>query len=236
MTIYHFYSLISITLFTLIHLFGNRWLASQQNIPQRYVYSIGGGVAIAYVFIDLLPKLCSSDILVRMALHPYIPYIEKHVYITALMGFMLFYLVDRSQSTLAGAQLSINSYALFNFLIGYALADPFNPEVRPLLLFTFAIGLHLFVNDHSISEKLGDYYGSRQKWILALALYLGWFTGVMYELPTAAVALVSAFIGGGVIMNVTRHELPAENPNSTPLFIISTVLYALILLLVGRAD
>lgn len=233
MTIYHVYSLISITIFTLIHLFGNRWLSSQQAIPNRYIYSIGGGVAIAYVFIDLLPKLCSSDALVRMALHPYIPYIEKHVYITALMGFILFYLVDRSQFTLTSAQLSINSYALFNFLIGYAIADPFNPEVRPLVLFTIALGLHLFVNDHSISEKLGDYYQSKQRWILALSLYLGWFVGVVYELPTAAVALVSAFIGGGVIMNVTRHELPAENPNSTPVFILSTLLYALILLFVN---
>lgn len=234
MTMYHIYSLITITLFTMIHLYGNKLLALQDRIPQRYFYSVGGGVAIAYIFIDLLPKLCASDFLVNTALHPYIPYIEKHVYITALAGFILFYMVDRSQNSLAGMQLSINSYALFNFLIGYAVADPFNPEVRPLMLFTIALGLHLFVNDHSISEKLGASYQTRERWILALALYVGWFTGFVYELPTPAVALVSAFVGGGVIMNVTRHELPSENPNSTPLFLFATVLYAAILLFVGR--
>lgn len=234
MTMYHVYSLITISLFSLIHLYGNQFLGAQGQIPKRYFYSLGGGVAIAYVFIDLLPKLSASDFLVTAALREYIPYFEKHVYVMALAGFILFYLVDRSQNSLTGVQLSIYSYALFNFLIGYAVADPFNPEVRPLVLFTIALGLHLFVNDHAISEKLGVNYQLRDRWLLAMMLYLGWFTGFVFELPTPAVALVSAFIGGGVIMNVTRHELPSENPNSTPLFLVSTVVYVFILLLIGR--
>lgn len=234
MSMYHVYSLLAVTLFSVIHLYGNQWLSASSQIPKNYIYSIGGGVAIAYIFIDLLPKLCIGDFLVTAAVRDYMPFLEKHVYILALSGFILFYLVDKAQDSAVGLELSLVSYGFFNFLVGYAIADPFNPEVRPLLLFSFAIGLHLFVNDHSLKEKLGEGYQQRERWILSSALYLGWMTGLVFELPAAAVALVSAFIGGGVVMNVTRHELPPNSPNSTPLFLGATLLYTIILLCVGR--
>ncbi len=230
---YDFYSFIAITLFSIVHFFGDRIVNSQKNLPREFIYSAGGGIAISYVFIDLLPKLSESDLIVYALMQNYLPGIEKHVYIMALAGFILFYLVDKSQNTSIGIKISIGSYTLFNFLIGYAIADPFNPEVRPLLLFTLAMGLHLFVNDNALREKLGTAYQTKQQLLLVIALFLGWMTGYMLELPGPAVALVSAFIGGGVIMNVTRHELPAENPTSTPVFIFSAIAYTLILLFVG---
>lgn len=234
MTMYHVYSFAAVTLFCAIHLYGNQWLDQSTRIPKNYIYSIGGGVAIAYIFIDLLPKLCMGDFLVTAAMRDYAPFLEKHVYILALCGFILFYLVDRAQESPVGLELSLVSYGFFNFLVGYAIADPFNPEVRPLLLFSIAIGLHLFVNDHSLKEKLGVSYQQRERWILTSALYFGWIVGLIFELPASAVALVSAFIGGGVVMNVTRHELPPDSPNSTPLFLGATVFYTIILLCVGR--
>ncbi len=208
-------------------------MASQIKVCQKYIYSVGGGIAIAYVFIDLLPKLCSSNELVTKSIKAYIPYIEKHVYIMALLGFTLFYLVDKSKEFSVGANLSIASYSLFNFLVGYAVADPFNPRSSSPHLFSIALGLHLFVNDNTLREKLGVDYQKRERWILTAMLLLGWIIGSITELPSSAIALVSSFIGGGVIMNVIRNELPSEKPNSTPLFIFSILLYSIILLSIG---
>ena len=85
---------------------------------------------------------------------PYLtfPYFERHVYIMALIGFLLFFVVDRAQKpipTRGAFWFSLFSYSLFNFLIGYSVADKNNPEVQPLTLFTVAIALHYFTNDYS---------------------------------------------------------------------------------------
>jgi hypothetical protein len=195
--------------------------------------SFGGGVAISYVFIDILPKLGKSDSLFRKLLLGIIPYFERHVFVMALLGFLLFFCLDKTPDAFGKKGkfwLSIVSYALFNFLVGYAVVDKDNPEVQPILLFTIAMGLHYFTNDYSLSEAWGSAYKKTGRWVLIASLFLGWFAGLLITLSQLAVALVSAFIGGGVIMNVTRHELPKEDPGSLGVFLLSAITYTAILL------
>lgn len=228
-------SFIAIFIFASVHFLAAK--AQQLSILSHgRLLSAGGGVAIAYVFIDLLPKLCESDLIVTQALSGVFPYFERHVYIMALLGFLLFFVVERVQKPVLSKGafwLSIFSYSLFNFLIGYAVADQNNPEVKPLLLFTIAIALHYFTNDYSLSKAHGDEYRRFGKWILILNMFLGWLLGQWIILAPTAVALVSAFIGGGVIMNVTRHELPKDNPNNLEAFLSAAVAYTAILLAIG---
>lgn len=228
-------ALISVIIFALVHIFAQNTKAMDRISHGRFL-SAGGGVAIAYVFVDLLPKLAQSDLIVQAALSGIFPYFERHVYIMALAGFLLFFVVDRSQTLLSEKGtfwLSLGSYALFNFLVGYAVVDKNDPEVQPLALFTFAMALHYFANDFALSKAHGYEYSHVGKWILIASLFLGWLVGVWITLPQTAVALVSAFIAGGVIMNVTRHELPAENPHSLGSFLLSAVFYTAILLSIG---
>ena len=226
---------ISVSIFAIVHLIAGKSSHLERLTHGRFL-SAGGGVAIAYVFVDLLPKLCKSDIVVREALEGIFPYFERHVFVMALAGFLLFFLVDRSPTFLREKDrfwLSLSSYAFFNFLVGYAVVDIDNPEVKPLALFTFAMALHYFVNDYSLNKEHGEEYRTWGKWVLIISLFLGWFTGLWIILSPTAVALVSAFIGGGVIMNVTRHELPKENPNSSGAFLIAAIIYTIILLTIG---
>ena len=228
----------SVIVFALVHLFASK-LQKLDRVTHGRFLSAGGGVAISYVFIDLLPKLAKSDLVVHQALVGVFPfsYFERHVYIMALLGFLLFFAVGQSQYLLkrkAQFCLTISSYALFNFLIGYAIVDKNNPEVQPLLLFTIAIGLHYFTNDFSLSEEHGKMYSKLGKWLLIASLFLGWLAGSLFTLSSMAIALVSAFIGGGVIMNVTRHELPKENPHSLSSFLLFSFFYTILLLTVGK--
>ncbi len=233
---YSVYSLTAILIFTCIHLCATK--AQQLSFSTHgRLLSAGGGIAIAYVFIDLLPKLSESDFIVTQALSGIFPYFERHVYIMALAGFLLFFVVDRAQKVGASNKraflLSLFSYSLFNFLVGYAVSDQNNPEVKPLALFTIAIGLHYFTIDYSLSEAHGDEYREFGKWILVISLFAGWLTGFWYVLAPTAVALISAFIGGGVIMNVTRHELPQDKPNSIGAFLAAAIIYTVVLLMIG---
>jgi hypothetical protein len=229
-------SFIAVTIFACIHLFAHK-LRQLTSVSNSRFLSTGSGVAIAYVFLDILPKLSENDAIVRSATWKVFPYVEKHVYIMALCGFLLFFLVDRSEKLVKQKStffyLSLASYALFNFFIGYAIVDKENPEVQPLILFTFAIALHYFMNDYSLGSIHGKLYSKTGKWILVFALFAGWVVGLATQLSPAAIGLVSAFIGGGVIMNVTRHELPEENPHSVGAFLLATAAYTLILLSLG---
>lgn len=198
--------------------------------------SVGGGIAIAYVFVDLLPNLSESDKIVRKLLSGIFPYFERHVYVLALCGFLLFFIDSRSKNFVwksLSYWLSLSSYALFNFFIGYAIAYKDDPNIQPLALFTFAMALHYFTNDYTLTKEDALDYERYGKWILINSLIGGWLIGNLFLISDAAIALVNAFIAGGVIMNVTRHELPAENPNNTKIFLLGAAFYTCILLTIG---
>ena len=219
---------IAVVVFALTHLWAEK-LGKLDKFLQGKLLSLGGGVAIAYVFIDILPRLAKSHYTFQFLF-------EKHVFVMALAGFMLFYLVDKGPGLVQkkrAMRFSTLCYALFNFLIGYAVVDKSNPEVHPLLLFTFAMALHFLTNDYSLTKSQGEGYVKKGKWLLISCLFLGWLAGVAVTIPPAGIALVSAFIGGGVIMNVTRHELPKEHPHNSKTFLLAAIIYTLILLLLG---
>lgn len=235
MSYYHFLTLISVTIFSLVHLFAKK-LHSMNRVVHGNFLSIAGGVPLAYVFVDLLPKLCQRNIIISNAFHSFFPYLEKHAYFVALLGFLLFFAIAKSPSFISHKQsfwLSFTTYALFNFLIGYAIVDKDNPEVQPLILFTIAMALLYFINDYTLTTKFPQEYPLLRKWILILCLFFGWITGILFVLSPTGIAIVSAFIGGGVIMNVTKHEIPKDNPHSLEAFLIASIGYAVLLLAIG---
>ncbi|MEI8365850.1 MAG: hypothetical protein WCF65_05465 [Parachlamydiaceae bacterium] len=226
-------ALISVVIFACVHLFADRMRWCTTGFQARFL-SAGGGIAIAYVFLDLLPKLSKSDYIVVHS--GAFPYLERHVYIMALLGFLLFFVDDRTADGSKSTRpywFSLLSYVLFNFLVGYAIVDKNNPEVRPLALFTLAMGLHYFVNDYSLNKNYREEQQRYGKWLLVASLFLGWFVGVWFTLSAVSIALASAFIGGGVIMNVIRHELPEDNPHSLGAFLFFALIYSIILLSIG---
>jgi hypothetical protein len=231
---YSILAFFSVLTLSLVHLWAEKAQKLDAISHGRFL-SAGGGTAIAFVFLNLLPKLSKSDQLLTQSLSGLFPYFERHGYILALLGFLLFYVVHKSPPLLqkqAAFFLSMGSYMLLNFLIGYAIVDPNNLEVRPLMLFTFAIGLHYFINDYSLNKKHGERYSRLEKWMLIVSLWLGWLASFCLTLSTAAVALVSAFIGG-IIMNVMRHELAEDNHHSLGAFVVAAILYAGLLLSIG---
>lgn len=233
---YELSAFISIMIFVAVHL----WARKTEELDRAshgIFLSASGGIAISYVFVDLFPNLCSNDVALKNALAGIFPYFEHHVYVLALIGFLLFFVVDSAHTSLLKRRafwLSLGSYGLFNFFVGYAVADKNDPDIQPLALFTIAVGLHYFINDFSLSRNHGKAYENFGRWWLICCLVLGWFTGIMITIPVMAVALISAFIAGGVIMNVTRHELPKETPHNLGAFLGAAAVYTVILLAIGK--
>jgi hypothetical protein len=95
-------------------------------------------------------------------------------------------------------------------LIGYLLLRPELEQLTQLALYTVAIGVHFVINDAALREHHRDVYRRVGRWLLAGAVLLGWLAGIATDIPERALALIVAFIAGGVVLNVLKEELPGE--------------------------
>lgn len=74
------------------------------------------------------------------------------------------------------------------------------------MLFALAMALRFVVNDYGLRRDHKGAYDRVGRWLISAAVLLGWAVGVAAEVPEAAVAALTAFLAGGVIMNVLREE------------------------------
>ncbi|MFC6725906.1 hypothetical protein ACFQE1_16345, partial [Halobium palmae] len=83
------------------HLFAGK-LPSLDRIPRSRWLSFGGGVSVAYVFVHLLPELgegagAVSDLIA-------LGFLERHVYLVAMVGFVAFYGLERVAARSSGGR------------------------------------------------------------------------------------------------------------------------------------
>ena len=229
--------------FAAIHLFAGK-LRFLNRLPRSRWLSAAGGVSVAYVFLHLLPELNER----QAELGDSELFFERHVFSVALLGLAAFYgcerLVARSrkrddntgedvskEATGRGAfWLSIGSFALYNMIIGYLLLDSEAGSARDLLWYAVALALHFVVNDYGLREDHRERYHRVGRFVLAAAVLLGWLLGWRVHIPELYVTELLAFLGGGVMLNVLKEELPEERESSFWAFALGVVGYSALLL------
>jgi len=228
----------------LVHLFAGelRFFAA---IPRSRWLSAAGGVSVAYVFVHILPDLSESQRTLEQAVGQELAFLEHHVYLIALLGLAVFYGLERAakesrqrqrrtgkgDSTGAGVfWLHIGLFAVYNFLIGYLLVHRQEPGIQGLFFFFFAMALHFLVNDFGLREHHKGTYDRIGRWVLAVAVIAGWGVGRITEVDEAAIAVLFAFLAGGVVLNVLKEELPEERESCFWAFALGAGVYALLLL------
>lgn len=237
-----------------VHLYA-RTVCQLRTVPRSLWLSAAGGVSVAYVFVHLLPEVASRQSRVLSEGQPpgvMVTYArEQLLFVAVLVGFVLFYGLERavrcsagtpgSDDVAGGAQsrttagvfwLHVSSFALFNALIGYLLLHREETGLGSLLLFGTAMGLHFVVNDQGLYEHHRDAYAHRGRWLLAGAILAGFAVGYATEIPHTYVSFLLAFLAGGVVLNVIKEELPAERESRFWAFSAGVGVYTVILLLV----
>lgn len=126
--------------------------------------------------------------------------------------------------------LHIGSFALYNASIGYLLLHREEPGVQILLFFAIAMALHFVVNDFGLREHHKRAYQKTGRWILA-AIISGWAIALATQISKAAIALLFAFLAGGVMLNVLKEELPEERQSHFWAFALGAGLYAALLII-----
>ncbi len=241
-------ALIAALLLVVIHLFSGR-LRFLGAVPRSGWLSAFGGISVAYVFVHLLPELAEGQRTLEEEVRAggLVGYLEDHVYLVALLGLALFYYVEKKslesrharrerdghdRTSTAAFRLSIASFATYNLLIGYLLVRNEFTGLQALVLYTVALGVHFVVNDFGLSEHHKDGYEHAGRYVISSAVLVGWLLGVVTEIPEAAIAVLVAFIGGGVVLNVLKEELPGERRARFLPFAAGAAAYAALLQLV----
>ena len=197
-----------------VHVFAGR-VRGLDAVPRRRSLSLAGGVSVAYVFMHLLPELARGGEALG-ALGG-----SDAVWPLALAGLVVFYGLERAAETSrdAGAAdrteaevfwLHMASYTLYNVIIGYVLVAEVGADETEVGAYGLAMALHFLVNDVGLRAHHKARYDTAGRYVLAAAVVGGAGLGAVTELPEALVTGLVAFLGGSVVLNVLKEELPDE--------------------------
>ena len=224
----------------LIHLYSGR-LRFLEQLPRSRWLSMAGGVSVAYVFVHLLPDLNQHQETISDT--GAFKFMEHHVYLMALVGLTVFYGLERlvmQQPQPASENITtdmgvfwlhITSFSFYNGLIGYLLVHREEPGVKNLFFFFIALGLHFMANDFGLREDHRSTYHRTGRWFLAAAIIAGWAIGIATEISEAAIAVLFAFLAGGIILNVLKEELPEDRQSRFWSFAVGAGAYTVLLVL-----
>jgi hypothetical protein len=214
-------------------------------VPERATGSFAGGLAVAYVFLHLLPEIAEGNESIGEALSRVVrptPLLDLGIFLVALAGFAAFYglerLADRSQGAAAAAGagvywLHLGSFVVYNGLITYTMALRLRTGIAFALLFTVAMGLHFVLTDRSLEEHYPRRFAGSGRLLLAAGLVAGWALAAVFA-PTSPVlvAVLTALLGGSILLNVFKEELPSTGRSSYGWFMVGLTLYAGLLALI----
>jgi hypothetical protein len=237
--VFYQYTLAAALVLASVYVFGHKLRAASHH--RRWV-SIAAGVSVSTVFLDLLPQISEGQ--TKFSNGPYrgaAVFPEQAIYLFAMLGFVLFYGLEYMVATSPSedgepngifSALRIAAFAAYSGLIAYLLIHNVWKNVSSLVLYTLAMGFHFLLVDHSLfSERYGSYEG-RWRWILALAVLVGWSVGIVTSIPEQWLLRIIGFVCGGVIMNTIVVELPEGRGGRFWLFVFSAAAYSAVLIVV----
>ena len=233
-------------LFAAVHLYGGK-LRALQSLPRSRWLSLAGGASVAYVFVHLLPELAHYQ--ERMRETGYAgedSFLEHHVYLIALAGLTIYYCLEQvlrrhapkekheKAGKIAGFfWLHLAFFAVYNIVIGYLLIRSEGRGLTGLLLYGIAMALHLLTVDNGLKADHGQLYDRRGRWLLALAPVFGALLASFTEVHDLVLIALVGFIGGSVILNVLKEELPEDRQASFGAFLGGAAGYTALLIAAG---
>lgn len=211
-------------------------------LPRVRLLSFASGVVIAFVFLDLLPELAASQQLVRAAPAGTFAFLERNMFLAALTGLAFFYGLERlvlgarrpSRALADGSAgggpywIHIAAFALHDALVGYVLVHRIGSDRPHSFLFALALAFYFLVNDVGLRAHHKRHYAGIGRWVLVAAPLLGLAAGFGSTLTPAALAVLFAFLAGGILVNVLKEELPQERQAKFWPFLVGVLVYALL--------
>jgi hypothetical protein len=214
-------SFLSVSLVALVHLRVHRLrFLADTSVPW---IAASAGVAVSYVFVNLLPKLATGHaVLATVQPNRWLGYVVSHSYVLALVGFITFYAAHLARKRLAqlpaerigfreaptAVKVMALAFPVYNFLIGDLIGVYAMQRGAPAILFGVVMAIHFIGLDHLARTAFTRLYDETLQGLCILALFAGWFTALAMPVQPEVLALDSSFLAGGIILVTTVSELP----------------------------
>jgi hypothetical protein len=170
-----------------VHAVSGVFRRSEERGRNRTWISVGAGVSVAYVFVDVLPELAVRHEAFIKASGQGLLFAEQRIYLGVLVGFVVFYglehmvLVSRTRGRRHAGDgagdavywLEVAGFAAYSWLIGYLLVERAVAGGLALALYTAAMAFHFYVVDHTLREEHGRAYDRGGRWVLAASVLAG---------------------------------------------------------------
>lgn len=182
----------------------------------RSLQSFGGGVGLAYVFLQLFPEIDNVH-----------AWLGEHVHIVTLASFLLFFALEtwlilrfRSHASTPDNDarhedtppsvfwLHIGIMFFYISMVVFTLPHDVAEDFLFALVSGAAIGIHLVYKDFLLRTHARDEYQARGRVLLAAAPLLGWVAHRLVQPSEVVLDLVIAVMAGVLLQSVFRDELP----------------------------
>ena len=241
-------SAVAACMFSLTFLFGSQVHPLKRLIrDRRTIVSFGAGISTAYLFIRMIPEIAEAQETVGTAGLQGTGF-QNLAYVVAMIGFLVIYgldhFLDLTRKTGKGKALhaapgegaedDTRAFGMifYVFLLTYVLMEDSNVTPSETIPYAIAISFHFLAVDHSLAHSMGSRYTNFGRFALAGAALLGWGAGLLLDLSDLTIALLLAFISGGVIMNSVVMELPTERDGRLFPFVLGSLLFGTALMTV----
>ena len=207
---------------------------------QDVLASVGGGAAIAYIFVHLMPELAvgGRDLTeLDIAQFTPTPITEAGLFLTAMVGLVAFFVLDvRTEEGLASTRRSYRihmlSFASISAIYAYTLPSTITTGWDYAILFTFVIGAHLLLADRALARAHPDQFAHETRWVGIAAVAIGFSASFLF--PPAneyMLAIGTAFPGGVLLLTTFREELPSASRARVPWFLLGVSVMTVLLLI-----
>jgi len=192
-------------LFFLVHV-TSTWTFQLRRRHEHRIGSFSGGLAVAYVFLHLVPELLDAH-----------DGIGQRIHLLTLGGFCGFYLLDRIDTVRFWQRLGL--MAAYNLLMVFTLGEQLPASAALTGLYLLAISMHLMADDHDLLAEEGALYRRWGPPALALSVILGGAGIYLHEHDEVFVDVLTALLTGFVLFNVFSEELSEEKVSHLGWFI-----------------
>lgn len=213
------------------------------------VISLSGGIAISYVFLELLPVLPHAeihlkDILIKNTSIKEL--LEDVAFGIAFIGFIVFFLVEygavkfqerKTKETQENAEhlksvfyIHLSITAILTMIVTYLVRFELEKSIFKAVLYTVAVSFHFFVVDRSLEEFYQILYVPFGRYILAITAFLGWIWSVLFPEHEPIAYILFAFIAGAILFNSIKDEVPTVGKGNPVYFFTGALLYSGLLL------
>jgi len=197
--------------------------------------SLGGGMAVTYVFLHLFPELEAGKSI-----------FGERVHVLVLVGFVAYYGVEHSmglRESKHGAEvmqrsrfiLELGLAWIYGWLMLYALPDSLKSEGLTIIPLLLAVGLDQVHDDFELSEAFEKDFDTWGRYVIASGPLLGWVTDVFYfENNPLVSSTCTAVLAGSCLYRTFKDQLSASGKSPFRWFLAGVVLFMLLHFLAGE--